>query len=90
MPFPLRAATATVNLARASFPELTRHDGRPREMDGFIFVKDKSTDVGFNRKGEKTIPRVIEKQWEGEERAVQRCTRTSNIYKALKNNASGS
>lgn len=44
---------ATVNLDRASFPELTRHAGRPREMDGFIFVKDKSTDVGFNRKGEK-------------------------------------
>lgn len=44
----------------------------------------------LTKRGKKNIPRVIEKQWEGEERAVQRCIRTSNIYKALKNNASGS
>lgn len=34
-------------------------------MDGFIFVKSKSTDVGFNQKKKKAL-RVTERLWEGE------------------------
>lgn len=35
-------------------------------MDGFIFVKSKFTDVGFNQKKKKKTLRVTERQWEGE------------------------